>query len=252
YLLQALFACRIRIHSITKVSPFKLVYGLDPIIPGDTTHPHLFDFVNEEDYSAYRQQQFDQINEIRRKAHGLQQDAADHMASCYDSQNDIDQDKFQPGDAVLVKHFAKKKFDQSFYGPLRIIRATPLHTFQLAWPDGTIKADLVHQDRLKKAVLVDNEMPSSPWYKPKSAIDESTMDNSMDGLPIEPDPLTARLQDFAKQRHDQEQFIADRDANGPPSPIIPPINAAEINQREYRRLSSKRSRSSAIPGGGVS
>ncbi|KAF9917131.1 hypothetical protein BX616_001866 [Lobosporangium transversale] len=60
---------------------------------------------------------------------------------------------------------------------------------------------------------------------------------------------TAEIQDAARQRVDQEQLIASRDAVAP-SPNIPPANPAEIYQRELRRL-SKHSRSSVSQNGGA-
>ncbi|PVU90611.1 hypothetical protein BB561_004805 [Smittium simulii] len=39
YLYQAVWATRIRQHSITKISPYFLVYGIDPRIPGDMLKP---------------------------------------------------------------------------------------------------------------------------------------------------------------------------------------------------------------------
>lgn len=55
FLPQALFATRIRIHNVTKRSPFSLVYGFDPRIPGDTTPPHLWKHVDEDEIADYNQ-----------------------------------------------------------------------------------------------------------------------------------------------------------------------------------------------------
>ena len=43
YLYQVLFAIRIRIHSVSKHSPFFLLYGVDPRLPGDPNELELLD-----------------------------------------------------------------------------------------------------------------------------------------------------------------------------------------------------------------
>ena len=40
YLDQALFACRVRTHSITETSPYYLVYGKHPRLVGDENYAH--------------------------------------------------------------------------------------------------------------------------------------------------------------------------------------------------------------------
>lgn len=49
FLPQAVFATRIREHTVTKQSPFRLVYGIDPCLPGDSTPPNLSQPTNEEE-----------------------------------------------------------------------------------------------------------------------------------------------------------------------------------------------------------
>lgn len=43
YLHTALFACRIRTHATSGYSPFKMVYGQDPVLPGDPLSPYISD-----------------------------------------------------------------------------------------------------------------------------------------------------------------------------------------------------------------
>lgn len=211
YLLQALFACRVRIHTVTGYSPYKLTYGVDPVIPGDTNHPNLFDFQSEEDAQGHRAQQFAEIEEIRRRAYGLQTEAAADMRSRYEGMHKIEEGKFAVGDTVLVRNFGKKKWEKSFYGPLKVVRATPLHTYQLIWGDGRIKKDLVHQDRLKKAVLLEGEdLPAEPWYESRSSKDEDAMDNSEDGEADPEDAEERRIRDYHLQREFNERLDADQ------------------------------------------
>lgn len=44
YLHTALFACRIRTHATSGYSPFKMVYGQDPVLPGDPLSPYISDY----------------------------------------------------------------------------------------------------------------------------------------------------------------------------------------------------------------
>lgn len=44
YLNQALFATRIRIYTTTGFSPFYLLYGINPTLPGDTTNPTPYNY----------------------------------------------------------------------------------------------------------------------------------------------------------------------------------------------------------------
>ncbi len=39
YLSQTIFAIRVRTHAVTRKSPFYLLYGVEPHLPGDTSPP---------------------------------------------------------------------------------------------------------------------------------------------------------------------------------------------------------------------
>lgn len=54
YLHQSLFACRVHVSHRTKISPFKLVYGIEPHLPQDPVRPFLFDFQDPEDIREHR------------------------------------------------------------------------------------------------------------------------------------------------------------------------------------------------------
>ena len=75
------------------------------------------------------------------------------MVEHHENTHKVVNDIFKMDDLVLVANYGKKKWQPSWYGPLRVVRATPLSTYQLAWGDGALKDDLVHQDRLKLAHL---------------------------------------------------------------------------------------------------
>ena len=78
----------------------------------------------------------------------------------------VDGTPYQPNDWVLMRNMAKQKLDPVHLGPYRVIRATPLHTYQLAKPDGTLYPELVHHDRLRVATV--EEVPKELWTKTNS------------------------------------------------------------------------------------
>ncbi|KAF8939086.1 hypothetical protein BGZ58_010655 [Dissophora ornata] len=124
------------VHAITKVLPFKHTYGVNPVIPGDRTNPHLFDLTTADDFAAHHLQQMAEIDEIRNRAFGLQGQAAEDMRTRHEDNNVIDEQKCKAGDIVLVRNFGKRKYEQYFYGPLEVVRATSLHIYQLGWGYG--------------------------------------------------------------------------------------------------------------------
>jgi hypothetical protein len=214
YLHQSLFACRVHISQRTHVSPFQLVYGIEPRIPQDPVRPFLFDFSDPEDFLEYRKKTFHEINELREKQLATQKAAASAMVTRHEDTHDVEENKFQVGDFVLVKNYGKRKMDPFWYGPLQVIRVTPLSTYQLKWGDGELKSDLVHQDRLKLAVVPQDDVKRQAWFAKTRRSMEDFHDNSSDGLPDAPDlsdedrrvaenrELQAANEDFLRRRAD--------------------------------------------------
>ncbi|KAG0195395.1 hypothetical protein BGX31_006317, partial [Mortierella sp. GBA43] len=108
-----------------------------------------------------------------------QAQAADDMADIYNAKFGIDPDDpqqmYRDGEWVLVKNISKLKLEYPWYGPLKILSRTPFGAYKLAWPDGKVKLDLVHKDRLKRAHLAGATTPSRAWYKTKNDRDELTI-----------------------------------------------------------------------------
>ncbi|OAQ23021.1 hypothetical protein K457DRAFT_42122, partial [Linnemannia elongata AG-77] len=148
YLHQSLFACRVHILHRTKISPFKIVYGIEPHLPQDPVRPFLFDFQDPEDIREHHKKRFDEIDALREKHLQSQRAAANAMVSHHENRHTVDDAKFSVGAYVLVRIFGRQKFEPHWYGPLQVVRATPLSTYQLMWGDGELKKALVHQDRL--------------------------------------------------------------------------------------------------------
>lgn len=155
YLTQALFACRVRTHSSTRNSPFKLLYGVDPKLPGDSTRPFMYDESDQEDLLEYRMKELEALGQTRAAAITLAKLNALRMKKRYDI--NIKDLNYQIGNTVWIKKGNTTKFETKYEGPYRILNVCPYGTFQLIRPNGDIKNDLVHKDRLKPATLDERE-----------------------------------------------------------------------------------------------
>jgi transposase InsO family protein len=99
FLPQAVFATRIREHTVTKQSPFRLVYGIDPCIPGDSTPPNLSQPTNEEERLQHNESFLNRWEPNRAEAVEAQQRTAEIMKKWYDI-NKTPQPPLEPGDYV--------------------------------------------------------------------------------------------------------------------------------------------------------
>ncbi|OMJ29740.1 Gag-Pol polyprotein [Smittium culicis] len=74
FLDQAIWATRVRKHSVTKISPYYLVYGIDPILPGDKITPP-YQGENNEPFDCYRDTSI-RINNVIRARNSARIDQA--------------------------------------------------------------------------------------------------------------------------------------------------------------------------------
>jgi len=237
YLHQALFACRVHISQRTQVSPFKLVYGIEPRIPHDPVRPFLFDFSDPSDFLEHRRKTFKEIDELREAHLQTQQDAASSMVKAHEESHVVEDAKFAVGDFVLVKNYGRKKLEPHWYGPLEVVRVTPLSTYQLRWGDGTPKEDLVHQDRLKIAVAPSDEAQRKVWFARTKHTMEAARDNDDDGLPDDffEDADSRRVVDMRTQQRATEEYHARRG----PNYQAPMMGSAADAARVYREELAK-------------
>jgi hypothetical protein len=66
YVDSSLFSCRIRKHATTGYSPFYLVYGQEPVLPGDSRRPFM-DPLTEEDPELVAEDVLARIRDLREK-----------------------------------------------------------------------------------------------------------------------------------------------------------------------------------------
>jgi hypothetical protein len=145
YLHQALFAVRIRVHATSKCSPFFLLYGVHPRLPGDP---------NEGELSSDQDAKFEGIiarhaaaNEARVAANRLLVEKAIKVGLVKDQLLTKDHD-ILVGTYVLIRDEAPLKFRPKWFGPYKVVLAAPIGTYALQDAHGKIVKSLIHGNRL--------------------------------------------------------------------------------------------------------
>ncbi|OMJ28601.1 Retrovirus-related Pol polyprotein from transposon [Smittium culicis] len=166
FLDQAVWATRVRQHSVTKVSPYFLVYGIDPRLPGDQINPFLSHDYNQTNAIDETSKRLITVTNARIDAREEQLTAANKMKAQYNK--NANETKYPLGSWVLIKNETKKKLDPNFLGPFKVVYYGPFHTYKLETVNGMQLKTLVNHNRLRQA-NVSSEEKLKPWTKqPKS------------------------------------------------------------------------------------
>ncbi len=136
FLPAAVFIVNARTHQTTGFSPFSLVYGFQPRLPGDIFPPCIFSTQDPAEVAMLTRTELNRLGQSRALAlaKSREQQRA-HLAS--HSQPDR---VFQVGDFVKLKNFTKKKFEFRWTGPFIIDRIGENNVYYLMKPNG----DLLH------------------------------------------------------------------------------------------------------------
>jgi hypothetical protein len=164
FLSQALFALRVRKHSVTGYSPFYLLYGVHPRLPLDTSPPQV----------ALRPLDEIEQMEVRREFHardleklGLARGAASQRTLAQaeaiarrSGLPDVDSaptHRFKVGDLVKVRLMARNKWQQRWAGPFVVSKL---------WHSPTYYLMFVHDGKWVDVPI--NEKRLAPWieYEP--------------------------------------------------------------------------------------
>ncbi len=158
---EALFIIRTRKHNITGHSPFYLMYGVQPQMPGDSTKPFCLNERDPKDVAEIRARMFEEFGEIRAAAAERSKLSADEVKLRYDKL--IKEDPLKVGEWVLLHkpYVIKEKFKPNWMGPYELIESTPSGVYKLRDPTGKILDSLIHRDLLKRCNV--NERPTSLW-----------------------------------------------------------------------------------------
>ena len=139
---SALFACRIKAHTESRISPFKLIYGLEPRVRGTDE-----DF-DKSNVDADFEQRFETLHTARHAANKLLLERAirsQKLRTTYLQKTDL---SFEEGSWVLLENPMKQKLHATYLGPFRILRKRFFGTYTLETDDGRVLKKLVHGSRL--------------------------------------------------------------------------------------------------------
>jgi hypothetical protein len=172
YVESALFSCRIRKHTTTGFSPFYLVYGVDPVLPGDVHRPFM-DPLTEEDPELIAEDALTHLRYLRENRY-LAEDRLRIQAQKDKEKWDAalkknETQEFNIGDYVLLRHESKKGLEFNWMGPYQILkRNLDFNTYQIKEIDGKTYSSWVHTDRLHPVQYDGNPVDKS-WYIPRVA-----------------------------------------------------------------------------------
>jgi hypothetical protein len=148
YLSQAVLATRVRVHSVSRVSPFELVYGIRPRLPEDST---LMERVQEEDRVSRIHHARALANERLLKHAIKRQVIRDDLVRHH---------SFKKGAWVLVRNETPQKFQSKWFGPYKVLKSHPLGTYAIQEPNGRVVRNLVNGARLIEAKI---DKPERLW-----------------------------------------------------------------------------------------
>lgn len=172
YVDSALFSCRIRKHATTGYSPFFLVYGQDPVLPGDSRRPFL-DPLTEEDPELIAEDVLARIRDLREKRFEakekmIKQSQTDKQRWDSAIKNNLVQ-TFEVGEYVMLRHESKKGLEFNWMGPYVVLKTNlDYNIYQIQELEGKVYNSWVHTDRLHP-VKYDGAKPSQSWYIPRVA-----------------------------------------------------------------------------------
>lgn len=154
FLPQALFSIRVRTHAVTKFSPFYLLYGVHPRIPGDTsplrTSMQPLDALEQqEERQELTARTFEELGDARTAAYHRGQAQATRMSCYYDKINKTKSGRFDLNDWVKLRNMGKTKFEFKWKGPYLVVGfGFAPDTYHLMDMDGRRSDTAVSQDLL--------------------------------------------------------------------------------------------------------
>ena len=72
-------------------------------------------------------------------------------------------DPLKKDDWVLLRRENGFKFQSKWIGPFKVLKASQSGVYQLSYPNGQVKQDWVHRDRLKRAVVTEQNNTGRLW-----------------------------------------------------------------------------------------
>ena len=224
FLETALWACRIRKHTTTGNSPFKLTYGRDPVLPGDALRPYI-DAETAKDprtIADYTSRELEALGQLRAAAKFRVEAVNDRDKEKWDAA--IKPVLFEPGDLVMLTNEGRYGLEPLYKGPYVILQYFPEYgTYKLETVQGKPLDSLIHADRLQKA---HGDKPEEPWYEPSSFLrrpvaisdNDDLTENDAHHIPVSARPMN---QPITKNRNSHTTSVHAGGAGGgsyyPPS-----------------------------------
>ena len=174
---KACFALRVRIHSVTQRSPFYLLYGRHPRLPGDEPPDNLFDFSTESGRNEYTIRELQSLGQDRAAAFFRSQEQAKRMIEEQETREETEDGVFRPGMFVKKKNFIKQSLDYPWTGPYIVTEILPNSLYRLMAPDGSVLSPLIHQDDLR---LYSSKDTSKLYHNRKMKSLTENVDNAID------------------------------------------------------------------------
>lgn len=181
---QTIFSIRIREHAVTNHSPFYLLYGVEPRIPGDTDPPHDFmipldELERKEANLEFTIRELEDLGHHRAAAYIKSLAQAEKMKQRNEGNQDAPEHYFEIGDMVKMKHHTRTKFEFRWKGPYHIVELGPPGTYRLMDPRGRQLDSLINQRDL------------APWLSPTRDNEDYFYDGT-NRADTPPEPLNTR------------------------------------------------------------
>lgn len=177
FLPEALFACRIQISRITGASPFYLLYGIKPKIPGDLGQPKIcHERASDKELVEWREATLARMKEDRLAASERLRRNQEESKRQFDKL--VKPLELSIGDLVLLRNEAKKKFELDWKGPFRVRQVHRDNSALVKLNDLSENPlpDWINVDRLRK--LNRGAAVGSDGYLLPSNVEETTRHSS--------------------------------------------------------------------------
>jgi len=180
FLPQTIFAIRVRTHSVTKFSPFYLLYGVEPRIPGDSQPPRQsmaeWSEETEQDYIA---RNLDDLQRARGLSYLRSVRQADAMRDRFARVESSQDFYFKINDWVKMKNHNSNKFEFEWKGPYYVVDVGFPGTYWLMDPNGRRLDSTVNQVDLApwRSVVGPNQSYFHDGTRRSEVVDESSAPN---------------------------------------------------------------------------
>jgi hypothetical protein len=135
FLPSATFILNARTHNVTGYTPFSLVYGFQPRLPGDIFPPCIFDTRDPDDISLLTSTELNRLGQNRALALQRSREQQDEYLRSREGQEAV---TFSVGEYVKLKNFAKTKFQFRHNGPFIVDRIGANNYYYLMRANGDL------------------------------------------------------------------------------------------------------------------